>query len=104
MLLRFLLEYKLNLEGLTLFFVQISLVIAIFIRVKLDCKKISEGYKKHIIPIIFMPLIFSILWLFVWPGTLRLFLMGKKLEDTCAGKLTIQRQRRAQQENVTRNP
>lgn len=91
MILRYLLENVLNLGEPTLSLVQIFLPIVIFIRVKLDCKKISEGYKKHIIPIIFMPVIFSVLWLFVWPGTLRLFIMGKKLEDTYEGKLTLRK-------------
>jgi len=100
MILRYLLENVLNLEGLMLSLVHIFLMIAIFIRVKLDCSKISEGYKKHIIPIIFIPVIFSVLWLFVWPGTLRLYLMGKRLEDTSAGKLTLRKQRLAQQDGA----
>jgi len=92
MILRYILESVLNLEGAILSWFHILVFIAIFIRVKLDCSKISEGYKKHIIPILFLPVIFTFLWLIVRPGTLRLFLMGKKLEDTAAGKLTIRTQ------------
>ncbi|MCF6311717.1 MAG: hypothetical protein L3J39_04630 [Verrucomicrobiales bacterium] len=89
MILSGILENVLNLEGIYFSVVYSFLLVAIIIRVKLDCSKISEGYKKHIIPIIIFPVIFTFLWLIVWPGTLRLFLRGKRLEDTIAGKLTI---------------
>lgn len=59
MLLRYTLEHVLSLEGSILFLIHVFILFAIFMRVKLDCAKISEGYKKHIIPILFIPIIFT---------------------------------------------
>ena len=96
MILHYILNNLLGIEGYTLLLIQVSILIAIFIRVKIDCSKINEGYKKHIIPIIFLPVIFTLLWLIIWPGTLRLFLMGKKLEDTNARKVAIRKHNKKQ--------
>jgi hypothetical protein len=96
MILHYILNNLVGIEGYTLLLIQVSILIAIFIRVKIDCSKINEGYKKHIIPIIFLPVIFTLLWLIIWPGTLRLFLMGKKLEDANARKIAIRKHNKKQ--------
>ncbi len=94
MILHYILIRGLGLGEVVSSFVYMFLVIATFIRVHKDCLKISETYRHHLILILVFPMIFSFLWVIVWPGAFRLWLRGKRLEDTVAGKLTIQRQNR----------
>jgi len=63
-----------------------------------DCRVLGENWRKYILLVLLFSVLFYLLWLFVWPGSLRLRWQGKHLRDTPLAKAN--RQLRKQQGRV----
>jgi len=60
--------------------------ILILMHVRRDCRILGEGWGKYVLLVLFFSWIFYFLWLFVWPGSLRLRLQGKRLADSAMAR------------------
>lgn len=57
------------------------------VRVRKDCKTLGENWGKYVLPILMFSWVFYLLWLYVWPGSLKLWFQGKRLEDSSMARL-----------------
>ena len=92
---------KLQLDASIAFLAYLSLVGCLMFQVWRDCQTLGEGFYKFVIPIIFLPSVFSLGWLLIWPGTLRLRLSGKRAADLAQAKIIARLERNRKRDKHT---
>ncbi len=81
------------------FAIYVLVVALLLFIVRSDCKQLGESFVRHILLVAFFPVLFGILWLFLWPGTLRLRMNGKSLSETHAAKALRRHEARKRRSN-----